>query len=704
MTSVAVRAVAGFFHCADAAEAVAAAGSASAGSATAGFAAPDPSLLAQDGQIFTAAAQPEMAALALSQYKQGGIETLPSGSAVYDADKDTVALAGPLYYAEQSGGLVFADTPATLFATGLVPRAANDEAVIRFILTGACDEGDVTFFEGVRRVPTGYVLVRSASSSTMTPARVAEQVPPPADGIRCGQGVAGAALACQYGEAAGYHASFGPLDPSEDEYIGHIAPQLGRPTPLKPVRVDADTLATDLADFIATIGEPIGDITAYVQYATARAAAEDGVTALYDPVEAGAPAPARKPFPAMQLLASSAVVGQSVTTVTVTDWSAAWRRVGDRISDRFNVRVVMPYLTAPVPADVVPPGARRAVGGRRPSAPLRDWLLRLKNRTYEILHTESFVSRGWFDPEAVRIAFEGFIKGRNTDVELFWRILQVELWAQEFLDPKPDEAEPEPVKGMLEANAGKQLEIEVRGEQWLRLPIRTDIFDKGDPIESKIGGYVREVVKHAHAEPRFTNALNTGWYLMVSEKIIAIMQGRSYFVWDIEPTWWARTLSKFVVKTPYGIGLGSPWTMQLAIQEAGLPRILGASVISAAGKLVGKRGLFYQFAGHSVRAIDGPTEYSVYPANVSAKLPPAEPDKVAAKLHIAIEEALRADGLAEAANGMRGVVVIDANDIGRNVLGLDADKEASFFEDLFADNPLGQGSQQTPLALAMPEK
>jgi asparagine synthase (glutamine-hydrolysing) len=48
------------------------------------------------------------------------------------------------------------------------------------------------------------------------------------------------------------------------------------------------------------------------------------------------------------------------------------------------------------------------------------------------------------------------------------------------------------------------------------------------------------------------------------------------------------------------------------------------------------------------------------------------------------------------------VVIIDANDIGRNVLGSAADRPDVFFEKLFADNPLGQGSEQTPLAVAVP--
>ena len=119
------------------------------------------------------------------------------------------------------------------------------------------------------------------------------------------------------------------------------------------------------------------------------------------------------------------------------------------------------------------------------------------------------------------------------------------------------------------------------------------------------------------------------WYFFISEKIVAITQGRSYFIWDIKVSRPARILSRYVTRTPAGIGLGSPFTMQLAIEEAGLPRVLYASAGGAIGKLIGKRGLFYELVGGDIRAIDGPTEYSVYPANVSAKLAPKDPDAVA---------------------------------------------------------------------------
>jgi len=45
------------------------------------------------------------------------------------------------------------------------------------------------------------------------------------------------------------------------------------------------------------------------------------------------------------------------------------------------------------------------------------------------------------------------------------------------------------------------------------------------------------------------------------------------------------------------------------------------------------------------------------------------------------------------------VAIIDANDRGVNVLGASPGLSEELVESLFRDNPLGQGTQQTPVAL-----
>jgi asparagine synthase (glutamine-hydrolysing) len=82
---------------------------------------------------------------------------------------------------------------------------------------------------------------------------------------------------------------------------------------------------------------------------------------------------------------------------------------------------------------------------------------------------------------------------------------------------------------------------------------------------------------------------------------------------------------------------------------------------------------------------------------MSAKLGPKDPAAVAATLSAAIRQVLPEDLAAT----FCGTVVVDANDLGCNVLGTDAPTSVARLERMFADNPLGQGTQQTPIALVL---
>jgi F420-0:gamma-glutamyl ligase len=264
-------------------------------------------------------------------------------------------------------------------------------------------------------------------------------------------------------------------------------------------------------------------------------------------------------------------------------------------------------------------------------------------------------------------------------------------------EPGSGRHEPPPPKDLLAPNEGKQLLIDVDGRSWARIPLQTRAFEGGEDFAALIADYVTAAIEPILADEQLAPGLSRTWYVVSSEKIVAIAQGRSYFLWDIKPGFWAKTLSRFVVKLPTGIGLGTPWTMQLAIQEAGLPRILVASAASAVGKVIGKRGWFYQVAGHNVNAIDGPADTNVYPANVSAKLAPKDPDQASGQIRRAIRTRIPAD----VGNRLGGVTIIDANDLGRNVLGQESDQPDAFFAALFADNPAGQGRQQTPITICL---
>lgn len=225
-----------------------------------------------------------------------------------------------------------------------------------------------------------------------------------------------------------------------------------------------------------------------------------------------------------------------------------------------------------------------------------------------------------------------------------------------------------------EANAGKALEVEVDGTRFLRIPIRTRLIGPEDDVT--------EIVVSAAGE-----TLAPGDVLFVTEKIVAITQGRAYPVSSIRPRPLAVRLSKYVTKTPGGIGLGMPETMEMALRECGTPRILLAAGVAAVTKLFGRKGAFYIVAGPKARGIDGPTSGTIPPYNSQVVLAPDRPGDVARDLKAALRDDI-------------DVLVVDINDFGGNVLGSTLDtKQNRLMERVLADNPLGQGHQSTPLGI-----
>ena len=224
----------------------------------------------------------------------------------------------------------------------------------------------------------------------------------------------------------------------------------------------------------------------------------------------------------------------------------------------------------------------------------------------------------------------------------------------------------------LKPNPGKNLEIEVDGERYARYPVRTRVVNQGDDL----AGVIKEF-----AGP----FLEAGDIVFLSEKMVSISQGRAIPIKDINPSWLAKFLLKFVYKSPYGVGIGSPWTMELAVREAGVFRILLAAFFAALTKPFGIRGVFYKVAGKGINTIDGPAPYVIPPYNQYAKLGPIEPQKTAREL----KEKIGYD-----------ILILDANDLGVEVLGKSNPEIADdFYKKVFKDNPLGQTNEQTPIGI-----
>ncbi|MFF8187672.1 coenzyme F420-0:L-glutamate ligase [Microbacterium sp. NPDC016588] len=225
-----------------------------------------------------------------------------------------------------------------------------------------------------------------------------------------------------------------------------------------------------------------------------------------------------------------------------------------------------------------------------------------------------------------------------------------------------------------EANAGKALTRTVEGTSYARIPIRTRVVMPGDDLDAFILEYAKDAVQ-------------PGDLLFVTEKIVAITQGRSFKLDSIKPRKLALFLSKYVTRTPYGIGLGMPETMEMALRECGTPRILFAAAVSAVTKAFGRKGDFYRIAGDKARAIDGPTKGTIPPYNQAVVLGPERPREVAARLKALLGVELE-------------VAVVDINDLGGNILGSTMDKAGEKrLVAILKDNPLGQGHESTPLGI-----
>src|SRR5205823_4527608 len=208
-----------------------------------------------------------------------------------------------------------------------------------------------------------------------------------------------------------------------------------------------------------------------------------------------------------------------------------------------------------------------------------------------------------------------------------------------------------------------------------RVPLRTRVVTPADDIVDVL----LEAVTRADGIE-----IEDGDVFLVSEKALSISQGNARPVAEIRTTRAARWLSKFVSRTPVGIGLGHPATMQLAIDEVGLPRILLAAAVTALTRPFRLRGVFYRVAGGRVNAIDGPS---------SANLPPY--DTWACKAPDDCEGEVRriAGGVAARTGRKVEVAIIDANDLAAEVFATTPGVDRDTVRRLVVDNPLGQSAE-----------
>ena len=227
-------------------------------------------------------------------------------------------------------------------------------------------------------------------------------------------------------------------------------------------------------------------------------------------------------------------------------------------------------------------------------------------------------------------------------------------------------------------NRVRPREIEVDGVRYERIPIKTHVVLPGEPLDPVVEKYA-------------LGLLQDGDWLFMTEKMVAGSQGRAYPVAETKARPLAVWLSKRVVRTPWGIGLGIPETMEMAIQEVGTPRILFAAAVSVVSKKLFKRtGDFYRIAGKRARGIDGPGYPTIPPYDEMVVLTAAKPYRVCREIKALL-----------ATHGRNvEVLLVDINDIGGNILGSTISKaDEALAVRILRDNPIGQGHESTPLGI-----
>ena len=218
-----------------------------------------------------------------------------------------------------------------------------------------------------------------------------------------------------------------------------------------------------------------------------------------------------------------------------------------------------------------------------------------------------------------------------------------------------------------------ELTIDIDGEQWDRIGIKTHLITILEPLDP----IIEEQVK-----PQF----QPGDFITISEKVVTISQGRVVHIDVVKASPLAKFIVKGVKKYDNDIGYSLPEKMQVAIYQAGYFRMIAALIGGTATRLFGRHGDFYRIAGNRISEIDGFNPDAMAPFDKFAVLGPGDPD-----------------GYAQRIEDTFGIptVIIDGNNINVEVLGaskgLPVDRAKA--RRILLDNPMGQDDEMTPIML-----
>lgn len=200
------------------------------------------------------------------------------------------------------------------------------------------------------------------------------------------------------------------------------------------------------------------------------------------------------------------------------------------------------------------------------------------------------------------------------------------------------------------------------------IPVRTRLVGPGDDIgalvEAAVGGIARpdDVVA-------------------IAETAVAIAQRRFVGAEYVRPSRLAYALAR---RAGALATVNQPESLQIVIDQVGTRSVVLAAIAHVAGRLRGKRGVFYERLGEAIAAIDGYTG-TLPPYERAIVFGPADPDRVCAELRARLGY---------------GFAIVDANDLRRaKALGVSPDLVRANVERALLANPHGNSDEQTPLVV-----
>jgi hypothetical protein len=200
------------------------------------------------------------------------------------------------------------------------------------------------------------------------------------------------------------------------------------------------------------------------------------------------------------------------------------------------------------------------------------------------------------------------------------------------------------------------------------IPVRTRLVRPGDDLVALVSEAVSGIAR-------------AGDVVAVSETALAIAQGEFVVAERVRPSELAYLLCRYA--GPMAT-ISQPESMQLVIDRVGYPRAIYATLAHLLGRLVGRRGLFYELMGPAIAAFDGYTG-TMPPYERAIVFAPRDPDAFA-------RDFKRRSGV--------DCAVVDANDLEKaKILGASDDVCASCVEGALLDNPHGNSDEQTPIVV-----